>query len=87
MNVVTHYRCVSTDQIRTHARSWINIEGKQFQNNQMMIKVVLDSISKNVRQNITNQEAVISAGNPLVNSGNLILKLIMNKTIIDTKAT
>ena len=28
MNVVTHYGCVPTDQIRTHARSWINREGR-----------------------------------------------------------
>ena len=53
----------------------------------MMVKVSLDSIIKNVRQKITNQEAIISVGNPPVRSGNLILKLIMNKTIIDTRAT
>ena len=52
----------------------------------MMVKVILDSISKNVRQKITNQEVVISVGNPLVRSGSLILNLIMNKTIIDTRA-
>ena len=53
----------------------------------MMAKIILDSISKTVRQKITNQEGFISVGNPLVRSGNLILKLIMNKTIIDTRAT
>ena len=64
MNVVTYYGCVSMDQIRTHARSWINREVRQSQNNQMMVKIILDSISKTVRQKITNQEAVISVGTP-----------------------
>ena len=53
----------------------------------MIVKVILDSISKTVRQKITNQEGVISVGTPLVRSSNLILKLIMNKAIIDTRVT
>ena len=87
MNVVTHYGCVSTDQIRAHATSLINRERRQSQNNKMIVKVILDSINKTVRQKITNQEGVLSVGNPLVRSSNLILKLIMNKTIIGTRAT
>ena len=87
MNVVTHYVCMSTDQIRTHARRWINRGGKKSQKNQMMVKVILDSISKNVRHKITNKKTVISVGNSLVRSGNIILKIIMSKTIIDTRAT
>ena len=87
MNVVTHYECVSTEQIRSHATSWINKEYRQSQNNQMMVKVILDSISKTVRQKITNQEGFITVGTSLIRSGNLILKFIMNKTINDTRAT
>jgi len=59
INIVTHYGCVTTDQIRAHATGWINNQGRQSQNNQMIVKVILDSISKNVRQKITNQEAII----------------------------
>ena len=53
----------------------------------MMVKVVLDSISKTLRQKITNQEVVISVGTPLVRSCNLILKSIMNKNVTETRAT
>ena len=53
----------------------------------MMVKVVLESISKTVRQNITNQEEVITVDTIPVLSVNFILKRIINKTIIDTRAT
>ena len=52
----------------------------------MMVKLILYSINKIVRQKITNQEGAILVGTPPVRSINLILKLIMNKTIIDTRA-
>ena len=87
MNVITHYGCVYTEQIRAHATNWINRDCRQSQNNQMMVNLILDSICKIVRQNITNQEGAISVGTPPVRSINLILKLIINKTIIDTRAT
>ena len=57
----------------------------QPQNNQMMVMLILDSIRKKVRQNIKNQEGSISVDTPPVRSVTLILKLIMNKTIIDTR--
>ena len=53
----------------------------------MMGKLILDSIRKTARQKITNQDRVISVGTPPVRSGNLILKLIMNKIIINIRAT
>ena len=87
MNVITHYGCVSTKQIRAHAKSWINKECRKSRYNQMMVKLILDSISKTVRNKITNQKGAISVGTPLVRSGNLILKLIMNKIIIAKRAT
>ena len=87
MNVVNHYGCVSNERIIAHTTSWINRECRQYQNDQMMVKTILDHISKKVRPKITNQEEVILVGTPLVRLGSLILKLIMNKTIIDTRAT
>ena len=87
MNVKTHYGCVSTEQIRAHAIIWINRYNKQSQNKQMMVKLFLDSIRQIVRQQITNQEGSISVGTPPVKSVNINLKLIMNKTIIDTRTT
>ena len=79
MIVVTRYGCISTGKVRAHDTSWMNRECRKFQNNQMMVKVVLDSISKKVRKEVTNQEGVISVGTPLIRTGNLILKLIMKK--------
>ena len=52
-----------------------------------MVEVILDFMSKTVRQQITNQEVATSVGTPPVISGNIILKLIMTKTITDTRAT
>ena len=53
----------------------------------MMVRLILDSITRAVRQKLTNQESIITVGTPPVRSGKLILKLIMNKTIISTKTT
>ena len=53
----------------------------------MMVKVIIDSITKIVRQKLTNQESSITFGAPPLRSVNLILKLIMNNTIIDTRVT
>ena len=53
----------------------------------MRVELILDLISKTVRHKITNQEGTTSVGTPLVRYVDLILKLIMNKKTIDTKAT
>ena len=86
-NVITHYGCLSLDQIKISIAAWVGINNRASQNNKMLVKVILDSVSKQVRQKITNQENIISAGTPPTRCAALIFKLIMNKTIIDTRAT
>ena len=84
-SVITHYGCVTTDQLRDHSLTWIISDSPQSQNNYIMVEAILDSISKTVRKNITNQEDSITVGSRSVRSRKSILKLIMNKTIINTK--
>ena len=51
----------------------------------MLVKLITESISPKVRQKIANNEAAFTVRG--VRIGTLMFKLIMNKTIIDTRAT
>ena len=51
----------------------------------MFVKLNIESITTKVCQKISNEEHIISINS--VRVGDLIFKLIMNKTIINTRAT
>ena len=84
-DVFLKYGCVTIDDIRTHALTWVQVNGRESQNNQMLVKLITESISPKVRQKIGNNEAAFTVDG--IRIGTLMFKLIMNKTIIDTRAT
>ena len=73
------------DDIRAHAATWVNVDGRESQNNQMLLKLTTESITSRVRQKIGNNESAYTVSG--IRVGTMIFKLIMNKTIIDTRAT
>ena len=84
-NLITKYGCLTTKDIKKNTQVWIGKNNRQSQNNQMFVKLIIESITTKVRQKISNEEQTISING--VRVGALIFKLIMNKTIIDTRAT
>ena len=58
---------------------------RQSQNKQMIVKGIIGSITKTIRQKISNQDSVIIVDTPPVRSGNLVLRIITNKTIINIR--
>ena len=85
INVFIKYGCVTLKDIKTHAATWTTADGRQSQNNQTLLKLITKSTSPKFRHNIKNEEASCTVGT--VHITTLMLKLITNKTIINTRAT
>ena len=84
-DIFLKYGCVTIADITTHAGTWVKNDGRASQNNQMLVKLITESISPKVRKRIGNNEDAFTVEG--VRIGTLMFKLIMNKTIIDTRAT
>ena len=84
-NIFTQYGCLDTEDIKKHANTWIAIDGRKAQNNLLLYRAIIESISARLRQKLTNEDVAFTINGIVI--ATLFFKLIMNKTIIDTRAT
>ena len=59
-DVINKYGYLTTYLIRTQAAAWIDQDVRAAQNNKILTKLLVVSISTKVRQKIFNEEAAIS---------------------------
>ena len=84
-NVFTQYGCLNTEDIKKHANTWTAIDGRKAQNNLLLYRAIIESISARLRQKLTSEDVAFTINGIVI--ATLFFKLIMNKTIIDTRAT
>jgi len=83
-DLITEYGCLSEEEIKT-SLTYINTESRQAQNNQMMVECLLASLTEACFYKISNEESKYMMNK--VPSAALLYKLLMQKAIIDTRAT
>ena len=84
-NVLTQYGCVTEVQIRTSVTSYIGTQTCRTQNDAMMVEYFQASITEGCFYKISNKEKKCTVNE--TKSTVHLFKLLMAKTIIDTKAT
>ena len=83
-DLVTEYGCLSEGEIKK-SLVYLNIESRQKQNNQMMVECLLASLTEACFYKINNEESKYMVKKVL--SLALLYKLVMQKVIIDRRAT
>ena len=83
-NLITHYGCLTVADIEA-SLTYIGQENRKAQNNQMMVECLLSSLTEPCFYKISNEEKKYTHANEP--SAALLHKLLMQKAIIDTRAT
>ena len=84
-NLFVEYGCLSKKDIEYYVNSYANTETRQAQNDFMLGELLLNSVTENFHMKIvghTDDYDVLGH-----KSGSLLFKLMMSKSIVDTKAT
>ena len=88
-NILTEYGCLTEKEIKA-SLTFLGTSTRQAQNNQMMVECLLASLTEGCFLKISNEESkytvVLSTG-VKVKSAALLYKLLMQKAIVDTRAT
>lgn len=88
-NLIEEYGRLTTDEIRAHAETYVALETRQSQNNMQLYYCISSSLSKEGQLKILAEQSKyhVGAGNDRRPSGALLFKLLMQKAVIDTRAT
>ena len=78
-NLIIEYGCLTTDDIKAHANTYLNQRNRQAQNNQMMMHCLLVSLTKKYFKKISNDHKTYTENN--VESATLLFKLLMSTSI------
>jgi hypothetical protein len=91
-NILSNFGQISLDNCRAHVLSFINLQGRNARNYVMLYFLLVNSLSETARTNtmkpIENYTNVVGAGAAaeVVPSGIMFLKIIIEKSTVDTKA-
>ena len=86
----TEYGRVTIDQIAAFERSYLGTERRETQDNYMLYKCLMSSLSKEARMKIEgweNEYVIQNNQGTTTPSGNLLLKVIIRESHLDTNAT
>ena len=86
----TEYGRVTMEQITNFERSYLGLETRASQDGYMIFKCLMNSLSKEARMKIETWESEYMITNDqgtIVPSGNLLLKVIIRESHLDTNAT
>ena len=88
-NVINEYGRLTMEEIRTHALTYIAGQTRQAQNNMQMYYCISSSLTKEGQLKILAEQDKyhVGAGDDRRPCGPLLFKLLMQKAIIDTRAT
>ena len=88
-NILTEYGCLTEKEIKA-SLTFFGTPSRQAQNNQMMVECLLASLTEGCFLKISNEESKYTVVLPTgvkVKSAALLYKLLMQKAIVDTRAT
>ena len=83
-NVITQYGCLTTDDIKTQAKTYLGTKTRKAQNNQMMMHWLLASLTETCFGKISNDHKSYTIDG--VESASLLFKLLMSTSNVDTWA-
>ena len=83
-NLIMQYGCLTTDDIKTEAKTYLGKQTRQAQNNQMMMQCLLASLTEKCFGKISNDHKSYTIDG--VESASLLFKLLMSTSIVDTRA-
>ena len=86
----TEYGRVTMEQIANFERSYLGLETRASQDGYMIFKCLMNSLSKEARMKIETWESeymITNEQGTVVPSGNLLLKVIIRESHLDTNAT
>jgi len=88
-NVINEYGRLTNENIRTHVTTYIATNTRQSQNNVQMFECVMNSLSREGQLTILAEQDkyYITVANVDYPCGPLLFKLLMQKAVIDTRAT
>jgi len=88
-NVITEYGRLTVEQITTAAQTYVADQTRQAQNNEQMLHCIDNSLTKEGKLKILAEQDkyTITVGGVEYESATLLLKLLMQKGIVDTRAT
>ena len=83
--LIDNYGMISLEQIREFEETYMNLPIRPSQDNYMMYKCLMNSISKEGKNKILIWKKQYTVGS--LSSGNLLLKIIVRESHLDTNAT
>lgn len=88
-NIINEYGRLSFEEIRNHVSTYAATESRQAQNNNQMYHCIMNSLTKDGQAKILAEQSKYHTGegNNRRPSGPLLFKLLMQKAVIDTRAT
>lgn len=88
-NIINEYGRLSFEEIRNHVSTYAAAESRQAQNNNQMYHCIMNSLTKDGQTKILSEQDKYHTGqgNDRRPSGPLLFKLLMQKAVIDTRAT
>lgn len=84
-NLITEYGRLSMDKIKEHALTYINGETRRVQNSTQMLLCIKESLTEAGKLKILSESSQWKANDK--ESGPMLFKYIMQKAVVDTRAT
>ena len=84
-DLITNYGELTVTDVRNHAITYMGNQVRAAQNSQQMYECIMNSLTEAGKNKILNESSEYTVANEF--SGTLLFKLLMKKTVIDTRAT